>query len=256
MTEETRNGVHLALDPEQSPETIEYFESIKDLDGISPYQLASDLVNCDKDKDMPADLFDFIVGLYEEAISAGNVWAMNDLGALYYDGHGCCQDFAKSIYYYEMAAEHGEPQAQENLGYCYYYGRSVPVDYEKAFHFFAKGAFTGRLVSLYKIGDMYRRGYYVRKDPVTAFTIYTRCTEFMTPHEWDVAGPVYLRLGSMYLHGEGTEKDPREALRCFQEAERFLYDMVMNGEVMYRKSLNAAIEGQASARAELSEHLP
>ena len=33
-----------------------------------------------------------------------NIYAMNDLGALYYDGRGCEQDFSKAIYYYEMAA--------------------------------------------------------------------------------------------------------------------------------------------------------
>ena len=257
MTNKEMNHVHLALDPKQCPETIEYFKSLKKFDEVSSYELASNILSCDRTKAMPPELFAFVVRLYKEAINKGNVDAMNDLGALYYDGRGCCQDFTKAIHYYEMAASHGNEYAQENLGYCYYYGRDIPVNYEKAFHYFAMGAFCGRLGSLYKIGDMYRKGYYVEKNPAEAFKIYVRCVELMT-HDvvYEIAGPVHLRLGQLYLYGEGTEKDPSEALRCFQIAERYLYGMVMSGELMYRGSLKAAVEGQAKARKILMKKLP
>ena len=257
MTNEEMNHVHLALDPEKCPETVEYFKSIKKFDELSSYELASGILSCDRTKTMPQELFAFVVSLYKQAISQGNVDAMNDLGALYYDGRGCCQDFTKAIHYYEMAAAHGDEHAQENLGYCYYYGRDIPMDYEKAFHYFAMGAFHGRLGSLYKIGDMYRKGYYVEKNPAEAFKIYFHCVRLMTYDDMcDIAGPVYLRLGQLYLYGEGTDKNPAESLKCFQIAERYLYDMVMDGELMYRKSLKFAIEGQAKARKILMKKLP
>ena len=44
--------------------------------------------------------------------------------------------------------------------------------------------------------------------------------------------------------------------KCFQKAETFLYDMVAGGEVMYRKSLRTAIDGQAKARKTIAEALP
>ena len=92
--------------------------------------------------------------MFDLEIGAGNADAMNDLGALYYDGsRGFEQSFEKAVRYYSMAAENGSRQAQENLGYCYYYGRDGEPDYEKAFHYFALGAFDGHLVSLYKIGE-------------------------------------------------------------------------------------------------------
>ena len=146
--------IMLNLDPELFPETVEFFKQHVE-DEISSYDMATALVQCDKTSDMPRELFDFIVGLYKSAIDEGNPEAMNDLGALYYDGRGCEQDFTKAVYYYDMAAKAGSRQAQENLGYCYYYGRNVPVDYEKAFQYFSLGAFVGSLTSLYKIGDMY-----------------------------------------------------------------------------------------------------
>lgn len=256
MNDERLNHVKLSLDPEQFPETIQYFEAVKNLDHISSYELVSGIINCDRTKPMPRQLFEFVVSLYEQAISQGDADAMNDLGSLYYDGRGCEQSFTKTVHYYEMAAEHGHELAQENLGYCYYYGRNIPVDYEKAFKCFAAGAFCGRVCSLYKIGDMYRNGYYVGKNPYLAFRIYLRCSELMDHDDkWEVAGPVFLRLGTAYLNGEGTEKDPAEALRCFQIAERYLYAMVMDGEAMYRKSLKAVIDGQDSARKALMENL-
>ena len=65
MNDERLNHVKLALNPEQCPETIEYFESIKNLDGISSYVLATDIINCDRTNAMPPELFEFLVELYE-----------------------------------------------------------------------------------------------------------------------------------------------------------------------------------------------
>ena len=47
-----------------------------------------------------------------------------------------------------------------------------------------------------------------------------------------------------------------DALVCYHRAETYLYDMVANGEVMYRKSLEAAVEGQNKAREALNGTLP
>ena len=66
-----------------------------------------------------------------------------------------------------------------------------------------------------------------------------------------VAGPIFLRLGDMFLHGLGTEQNPLNALVAYQKAELFLYQMVQNDQPMYRKSLESAIEGQENARKAL-----
>lgn len=70
------------------------------------------------------------------------------------------------------------------------------------------------------------------------------------------AGPVYLRLGDMFLNGLGTEADAKSALISYQKAETYLYDMLRNGQAMYKKSLMSAIQGQADARKKLEEELP
>lgn len=248
------------LDRERYPQTHELLSGIVSAEnGDFPgrYDLAASLAARDARVPMDKTVFDLTVRLFLAEIEDGKVEAMNDLGALYYEGRGCEQDFGKAVYYYNMAAERGHKAAQENLGYCYYYGRSGEVDYEKAFHYFALGAFEGYLISLYKIGDMYQNGYYVKKNEAEAFRIYRRCLETMSDKAAErIAGPVYLRLGDAFLSGKGTEPDAKSALICYQNAERFLFDMVNGGDVMYKKSLQAAIDGQAKARAKLIETLP
>ena len=249
-------GIRLALDPATSPEAVEFFSSHEE-ESLSPYELATALIKCDRTHPMPRVLFDFIVSLYEEAAGEGDPDGMNDLGALYYDGRGCEQNYAKAVEWYRRAAAAGSPLARENLGYCYYYGRAAEPDYEKAFHCFLPGALEGRLTSLYKIGDMYRNGYYVKKDPAQAFHIYERCLDLMTDEAAaETAGPVYLRLGDAFLQGVGTETNAKNALVCYQRAERFLYDMVAEGDVLYARSLHLAIEGQEKARRLLLSSLP
>ena len=156
------------LDADEAPECRAYLENIisdddrPDITEEDAFTIANELLKLDKPAPLAKVLRDLVEELFEAAFESGNADAMNDLGALYYDGdRGFDQDFAKAVEYYKLAAQKGSRQAQENLGYCYYYGRNMPVDYEKAFHCFALGAFDGHLISLYKIGDMYRSGYYV-----------------------------------------------------------------------------------------------
>lgn len=249
------------LDPEEWEEIVTYLSYIEEMDDYEGYGLldiADTVIDLDRPKDLPEFVIDYLTDLYETEIRLGNSAAMNDLGAQYYDGNrGFEQSFKKAMKLYQMAAEHGSRQAQENLGYCYYYGRDGKVDYEKAFHYFALGAFDGHIISLYKIGDMYRNGYYVKKNEVEAFHIYRRCIDTMTEEAAPAAaGPVYLRLGDMFLNGLGTEADAKSALISYQKAETYLYDMLRNGQAMYKKSLMSAIQGQADARKKLEEELP
>ena len=245
------------LDASELPEVYRYLASLLGTDNavtVPPHTIANTVLGLDKPEPFPGFLIDFITDILQFEISEGNDNAMNDLGAQYYDGNrGFEQSFEKAIHYYKMAADKGNRQAQENLGYCYYYGRDGKPDYEKAFHYFALGAFDGHLISLYKIGDMYLNGLYVPKNEKEAFYIFMRCLETMTQQaEGRVAGPVYLRLGRMFLEGIGTEQDFKSSLICYQKAEAYLYDMVLDGDVMYRRSLN----GQAKAREKLAEKLP
>ena len=85
---------------------------------------------------------------------------MVDLGAYYYGE----RRFDLALKYYDLAAESGNLYAMSNLGYIWYYGRTGEKDYEKAFHYFSLAADRGDLIAAYKVADMYRNGYFVEKD--------------------------------------------------------------------------------------------
>jgi TPR repeat protein len=104
---------------------------------------------------------------------------------------------------------------------------------------------------------MYLNGYHVEKNEGIAFRIYMHCLDIITDETApDAAGPLFLRLGKAFLDGTGTDKDARSAMNCFQKAEQYLYDMVHDGDVMYRHSLEEAVEGQEKARELLRLELP
>ena len=49
----------------------------------------------------------------------GEIQAINNLGAMYFNGEGVTQDYAKAIYWYEQAASQGHPLPQINLAAIY-----------------------------------------------------------------------------------------------------------------------------------------
>lgn len=243
-------------DSTNQPELANLLETFVDEDGElsnEPHDICSALDDFSYSSKQSWELLQKILKIM---IEDGDANAMNNLGAMYYNGKGVEQSYELALKYYHMAAEHGSRQAQENLGYCYYYGRSVPVDYKKAFHYYALGAFDGHLTSLYKIGDMYANGYYVEKNEQEAFRIWDYCMAHMTDEAAPfAAGPIYLRLGKAFLNGTGTEQNLDAALVCSQKAEVFLYNMIRNGDKMYRGSMKAAIETQQKARELLHQEL-
>ncbi len=85
---------------------------------------------------------------------------MVELGGLYYES----QQFDLALKYYELAAEAGNLYAISNLGYVWYYGRTGERDFEKAFKYFDRARQMGDIVAAYKVADMYKNGYYVEKD--------------------------------------------------------------------------------------------
>ncbi len=65
-------------------------------------------------------------------LKLGNTFAQNNLGSMYYNGHGMQQDYAEALKWYQKAAEQGHAGAQSNLGAMYQHGQGVPEDMVRA----------------------------------------------------------------------------------------------------------------------------
>lgn len=141
---------------------------------------------------------------------------MLELGSFYYEA----REFDLALKYYELAAESGNLYAISNLGYIWYYGRTGEKNFEKAFHYFDRARKMGDTVAEYKVADMYRNGYYVEKDEKKYRQIieklYRKVRNSDLPN--DPLPEVFTRLARIRTEEGKTE----EALSLYDEARGFL----------------------------------
>ncbi len=141
---------------------------------------------------------------------------MVELGAMYYEQ----RQFDLALKYYEMAAEYDNLYAISDLGYIWYYGRTGEKNYEKAFYYFDKARKMGDLIAAYKVADMYKNGYYVDRDTEK----YKSIIEELYPKVKDsnsLDDPVpeiFTRLARIRMEEGKTE----EALQLYDAAREFL----------------------------------
>ncbi len=173
----------------------------------------------DHDADMTEDTAACVIGCYEACAREGMPAALQNLGALYYEGRFVPQSYPMAESLFQEAAEKGQYQACCNLGYIYLYGRVAEPDPAKAFHCFLQGALLAADGNCYyKLGDMYRHGIYVQKDPEFAFRMYVRAGECEQNYIQEYSSDVCMRLGECFLNGEGTERNLDAAIHFLNAA--------------------------------------
>ncbi|MEE0954202.1 MAG: hypothetical protein U0L49_00130 [Eubacterium sp.] len=118
------------------------------------------------------------------------------------------------------------PQYANTLGYIYYYGRCThgEPEYDKALTFFTYGAANGLNESIYKLSDMYKNGYGVVESPETAYRLVSMLYDELSARFEKQQGEnqfadVALRIGSMRLHGTGTQQNVRGGIGVLLAAE-------------------------------------
>lgn len=147
---------------------------------------------------------------------------MVELGAMYYEQ----RRFDLALKYYEMAAEYDNLYAIADLGYIWYYGRTGEKDYEKAFYYFDRARQMGDLIAAYKVADMYKNGFYVQQD----YEKYKEIIEELYPKVADaqfLEAPlpeVFTRLAKI----RSKEGNAEEALRLYDIARDFLSQRIQN----------------------------
>ena len=68
---------------------------------------------------------------------------MNNVGACYYNGQGCDQNYTKAFEWQEKGAKLGDSGAMDNVGGFYEDGRGVTKDVNKAKEWYTKAAAQG-----------------------------------------------------------------------------------------------------------------
>jgi TPR repeat protein len=131
------------------------------------------------------------------------------LGKLYFEGRGVEQS-------YERAAKAWEQTPQVCHEVC-----SDKCDENEDRMIWTQSPVVESSVCL---ADLYEKGWGVEQSYEKAFMLYNDYAQLFTPADFDTRKEsLYLvkaweRLGYLYQHGLGVEKDEKQAMDCFREA--------------------------------------
>jgi len=155
--------------------------------------------------------FDKALQAFQRAAAAGDGRAMNDIGVLYYDGHGVAKDYQRAREWYEKAAAAGNGQAMANLGAIYMEGHGVTKDYYHARQWYEKGVAAGNGRAMAYLGVMYEDGDGVPKD-------YERARQLFAQGAAAGDGRAMDKMGGLYADGRGVPKDYQQARQWFEKS--------------------------------------
>jgi TPR repeat protein len=151
--------------------------------------------------------------LDEQACGAGIPLGCNDLGVLYYGGHGVAQDYAQAAALYKKACDGGETVSCSNLGAVYYVGgHGVAQDYAQAAAPYKKACDGGVMEGCNALGNIYDLGGHgVAQDYAQASVLYQKACDGGVMVSCDT-------LGDLYKDGHGVKKDKKQARALYQKA--------------------------------------
>tara|TARA_R110000868_G_scaffold50530_3_gene161400 strand:- start:3366 stop:3983 length:618 start_codon:yes stop_codon:yes gene_type:complete len=114
--------------------------------------------------------FETAVKLYERAAAAGDMYAMNNLGDMYYNGRGVKRSWVEAMKWYRQGAEKGNADSQHAVGMMYELGESVRPNAAEAVKWYLLAANQGLLRSQNSLGILYTTGAKgLEPSPVRAF---------------------------------------------------------------------------------------
>jgi hypothetical protein len=95
---------------------------------------------------------------FSMAAGQGDAVAEDDVGELYFFGHGVPVDYAKAMVWYRRSAAQGNATAQDGIGALYARGQGVAVNYGEALKWFRLSADQGNSDAANWLGYFYTHG--------------------------------------------------------------------------------------------------
>lgn len=188
----------------------------------------------------------------DKMCSRGDSWALEKKAYAYYGGNKFVPCDWKISEQALLKLEHaGNKYAANSLGYIYYSDRLGEPDYDKAFHYFSEAAEAGVAEARYKLSDLYRKGHGVEKDPDKAIAMLKKVYSYQLAaiKDGDFCcnyADVALRMGYCYEEGAGCEKDLKKAREYFLRAKYAIEMRILRGpgfgDEVVRRNIEAALE--------------
>ncbi len=164
---------------------------------------------------------------YQKAIAAmlsvertkENIYLEYRIGKMYQYGLGTQEDLSEAVKWFALAAEKEHKFALYSLGMLYLHGKGVEQDEEKACHLFMRSHSKGNPYASYELGKLYENGKGTVKNPEKAENCYRAAfLGFLNLEKKSKDDTLWYRIGSMYLHGIGTETDENRAEKYLLKA--------------------------------------
>jgi TPR repeat protein len=240
---------------------------------------------------------------FQMAASNKNTNAIYQLGLLYENGQGTIQDYSTAYRLYSRTKEKGHPESIYRLGIAYQYGLGVEINTSEAIDCYSKAAELENNESQFKLGKLYGSGELLGKDSLKSLKWYTKAylngnygvindlyqlydgvplesffykrlfrilSDIENSYKLDNRqshrhyGSLYVKLGTMYLNGQGTTKNHSVALKHFLtayydynygDAEPFLSLKYNQYEVLSQSIYLAKLEAYLEIQDQIpSEH--
>jgi TPR repeat protein len=164
-----------------------------------------------------------------KAAEAGQLFALNDLGDLYYSGEGVPQDYQQAFVWYSKGALAGNIFAMANLAYLYEHGWGVNKDAGQACAWYQKAGAAGDQDSIRNLKVLDPTSEPVVQDPVRTREWYQKAAEAGN-------GTAMYKLGQLYEDGQRVIRDYRQAAEWYRQAAENGVSEAMNDlGVLYTK---------------------
>ena len=114
------------------------------------------------------------VSLYERAAAGNNMFAMNNLGDMYYSGRGVKRSWVDAMKWYRQGADKGNADAQHAVGMMYERGESVKKNATQAAQWYTKAGNQGLSRSQNALGVLFTTGGIgLKANPLRAYFWFT-----------------------------------------------------------------------------------
>lgn len=151
------------------------------------------------------------VAIFAPLAAGGDARAQWRLGGAYELGRGVERDADTAYRWYRAAADQGFIPAMQPLGRLYLTGTGTAQDADTAYALFREAAEAGNLRAKIALARLYQDADLAPDyDPVRAVHWFRRAAQ--RDDNNGVRG-----LSNAYLHGNGVERDPTQALRIYVE---------------------------------------
>lgn len=141
-----------------------------------------------------------------------NTYLEYRIGKMYQYGQGTEENLSEAAEWFLLASQKEHKFALYSLGMLYLHGKGVKQDEAKAYRLFLRSYGKGNPYAAYELGKLYETGRGTERNQEKADSCYHAAfLGFLNLEKKAKDDTLWYRIGSMYLHGIGTDADEVQA---------------------------------------------